>query len=297
MTKIVKLQSKSIMLYVTKNFLHFLPLVVLSTLMLTFFLPPFGPIQFFNRLFELVSNNPKVVFDDFHESIYQFFSFVSVGLEDFYGINAIWLWIITLIVALLGMCMMFSFVERHIKYGTRRYERLLFALNETFLSVVPFTLLVVVFYEIWVLLLSGLIVLASVLFSGMTFYVISVVLTVVFYIVFFILLSLSLLTPPCMFFDGYKFGSAIGYSFQLVNVHFKEMVSTVLLNVAISMTLFAIYNFLTDLVTNPTVWMVMYYVGRFLFYLWWMIFLPCISCCKYVDYTETTRADLKLKIF
>lgn len=293
----MRLQSKSTMRYTAKNFLHFLPLTLLPALMLAFFLPPFGPIQFFDYLFDVVAKTPKVVFEDFYQSLYRFFSFISVGYQELFGIDAIWLWIITLVVSLLGICMMFSFVERHIKYGTRRYEKLLMALNETFLSVVPFTLLVVAFYELWMLLLCGCIVLSSVMFSGMTFYVVSVVLTVIFYMAFFIVLSMALLTPPCMFFDGYKFSLAVGYSFQLAHANFKDIVTTILLNVIATIVLFALYDWAISAITNLTVEVILYYFGRFLLYLWWIVLLPCLSCCKYADYTETARADLKMKLF
>ncbi|MBR5251003.1 MAG: hypothetical protein IKV38_03185, partial [Clostridia bacterium] len=179
----MRLQSKSITRYVFKNFLRFLPLVILSAIMLCLFMPPFGPVHFFSYLFNLISQNPQVEFADFHSSLYQFFSFISIGNEDVFGINAIWLWIPTIIIALLGTCTMFSFVERHIKYGDKSYGRLLSAVNETFLSVVPFALVVVAFYEIWMLLLSVCILLASLIFDGLVLYVVSVIFTVVFYVV------------------------------------------------------------------------------------------------------------------
>ena len=59
---------------------------------------------------------------------------------------------------------------------------------------------------------------------------------------------------------------------------------------------FLVY-FVIGFITNTTVATIAYYVGRFLFYLWWMLYLPCFSCCKYADYTETHRADLKIKMF
>ena len=121
----MRLQSKSTIRYVVKNFLYFLPLAVLPALMLAFFLPPFGPTQFFDHLFKVVSDNPQVVFENFYKSLYQFFSFVSIGNKDYYGIDSIWLWLVTFIVSLLGVCMLFSFVERHIKYGDRHYKKLL----------------------------------------------------------------------------------------------------------------------------------------------------------------------------
>ena len=260
-------------------------------------MPPFGPVQFFEYLGDLIAKDPKVVFADFHTSLYQYFSFISIGGEDFYGINAIWLWIPTLIVALAGMCTMFSFVERHIKYGDRSYGRLLSALNETVLSVVPFALLVVAFYEIWMLLLSVCILLWSLIFEGIVFCVFSVVFTILFYLAFFVIFAMVLLAPPCTFFDGYRFFSGIAYSFQLVGANFKNAITNVLLNVFITTLLLSLYNFAISYITNTTVVTIAYYLGRFLFYLWWMLFLPCFSCCKYADYTETHRADLKIKMF
>jgi len=293
----MRLQSKSTMRYMFKNFLHFLPLIVLPAIMLSLFMPPFGPVQFFDYLFDLILKSPKVVFSDFHSSLYQYFSFVSIGSEDFYGINAIWLWLSTVIVSLIGMCTMFSFVERHIKYGDRSYGRLLPAVNETFLSVVPFALLVVAFYEIWMLLLSVCILLLSVVMQGILLFVFCVIFTIIFYLAFFVAFAMLLLAPPCMFFDGYKFSSGIAYSFQLVGANLKDALTNVLLNVLITTLLLSLYNFVIGFITNTTVATIAYYVGRFLFYLWWMLYLPCFSCCKYADYTETHRADLKIKMF
>lgn len=293
----MRLQSKSTIRYIFKNFIFILPLVLLPALLLALFQPAFGPVDFFGHLFELVSANERVVFENFYDSIYSFFSFINVGHEEVFGINVVWFWIITFVITLIGLCFAVSFVERHIKYGTRKYNNVISSINDMILYIVPFILLVIAFYELWMLLLSGCIVLFSVLFTGFTFYTLSVTLTVMSYITFFILLSMAIMTPPCMFFDGYKFTFALGYSFHLGSVHFKEMVASILINAFVTQALFSVFNLFISYIPQETICNILHYFLRFLFYLWWLVCLPCISCCKYVDFTETSRADLKLKLF
>lgn len=290
-------QSRSTVRYIFKNFIFILPLVFLSALLLALFQPALGVMDFFESVFDLISLNEKVVFENFYDSIFKFFSIVNVGQEEVFGINVVWFWIITFVITLISFCLAVSFVERHIKYGTRSYNNVIRSINEMFLYIVPFVLLVIAFYEIWMLLLSGCIALFSVLFGGLTFYTLSVTLTVLFYIAFFIIFSLAIMTPPCMLFDGYKFSFALGYSFHLGSVHFKEMVASILLNVFVAQALLSLFNLLISYIPQETICNILYYFLRFLFYLWWLIYLPCLSCCKYVDFTETSRADLKLKLF
>ena len=292
----MRLQSRSTTSYVFKNFVFILPFVVIPALLLAFFQPQQGPLEFFADLYEKTFNGLPVDFSNFYESLYGYFSFVNIDDSFLPGVNMVWIWLVVFAVTLFCVCLATSFVERHIRFGTRKYLRVLRSVNEVVMYIMPFVVLMVVVFEVLMLILCGLIVLLSQI-NGIAFYVISVFLAVIFYEGYFVVAALTLLTPPCMFFDGYKFSSAIGYSMHLSAEHFREMFLGILLPIIVSQVLLAVLKFLVGLLPSESLSYALTVALKFLFYLWWLVYLPCLSCCKYADFTEMKRADLKLKIF
>lgn len=292
----MRLQSRSTISYVVKNFVFLLPFVGVPAILLAFFQPQQGPVDFFAALYESTFNGVPIDFSDFYGSLYGYFSFVNAGKAFSTDFNMIWIWLVVFAVTVFFVCLTTSFVERHIRFGTRKYLRVLRSLNEVAMYIMPFVVLLVAAFEILMLILCGLIMLLSQI-GGMAFYVIAVFLAVIFYEGYFVAAALVLLTPPCMFFDGYKFNSAIGYSIHLSTQHLKEMVKDTLLPLVVSQVLLSVLKYLVGLSPSETTAFFLTVGLKFLFYLWWLVYLPCLSCCKYANFTEMKRADLKMKIF
>ncbi len=294
----MRLQSKSATYYVFKNFIYLLPLVVLPSLMLAFFQSEKGPVVLFINMANIIKSGGQISFAHFYTDLYSFFSLVNIKSDAVLGINAIWFWLFTYVVLIIGLCMAFTFVERHIKLGTHRYGNFFKNLNESFLFLFPYLFLMFVLYQVWTLLLCGAIVLISIIAQGWAFFAFSLFITLIFYTAYFVFFSLLILTPPSMYFDGYRFGFAASYSAQLTGAHFFDSVIRILATVLISQALLFLCRLLPQQFWLPDMYdNVVLILARFLFYLWWLMFLPSFSVCKYAEYTETKRADLKIKIF
>ena len=252
----------------------------------------------FIEIASTIKSGGQISFENFYADLYSYFSLINIKSNAVFGINVIWFWLLTYVVVIIGLCLSFSFVERHIKLGTRRYGNFFRNIDESFLFVIPYLLLMFVLYQIWTMLLSGAIILVSIIAQGWVFFVLSLFVTLIFYTAYFVFFSMLILTPPSMYFDGYRFSFAASYSLQLTGTHFFDSVIRILTTVIITQALLFLCRLLPAQLWLPEMYEnVVLIVARFLFYLWWLMYLPSFSVCKYAQYTETRRADLKIKIF
>ncbi len=294
----MRLQSKSPFAYALRNIFYFLPFVALPAVMLAFFQAPDGPAALFRKIADTINSGNAIVFDDFYNDLYGYFSFVNVKPHGLFGINSIWFWLLTMVVTFVGLCCSLTMVERHIKFGTHSFKAVLKNFFGSISALLPYVALMFVAYHLIVLLLSGAIVLLSVIAKGWTFFVLGVVFTVFFYIVYFIFLGLFMLTPPSMYFDGYRFWFAMAYSAQIVGRRFWEFTLKIIVMVICTQLLIVGYEILSKVVGfSQKLGFALGTLLRFLMYLWWLMILPSYSACKYAEYTETKRGDLKIKIF
>lgn len=263
------------MAYNAKNFFYVFPLVILPAFFLSFTV----------ARGDIVAVAQKVTSGSWQEitfwevfqavSIFNFSSWETV-IAGFFGIAAL----------VVCVALLMAFTDKHMRFGKRTFNGLWEKLNDNLLSTFGVTMLLIVLYELWTVLLTALIMLclqmpfaAACVFASIVFVAMHAVLTY--------LVSLGYLWLPCMQITGFRVFEALRYSFILCEpVQMKIIVAQ---TVSMLLSEFAI---LAVTLLLPATQAVSVLVTTLLYAL--LILQFCVRMqIVYFDREQIERADLK----
>lgn len=275
--------------YMLRNAVFLLPLTILPAVLLAFSQTPvinFTQVDFFVKF---AQNLDAFEIKNFTIDLYRYFTSINTS-------NLWWLWLFGVIALFISFSLTLPYIERHMRLGVRSYSRLLSMLNESVLLMLPYLICVLAAYEVVSLIICGMIYLFFLMgMGGLTLFGLSIVVALLLYIVFFMLFALTICSVPSMLCDGYKFNVAISYSARLVSTHFGKVLAQLFVPMALSFVLLGASRYLMAVL--PLYTELTHLLVSFLFYLFWVNYLPVYAMRDYTLLTEGVRKDLKVKLF
>jgi len=212
--------------------------------------------------------------------------FSNFTLFPSFNILIILLWALVLI---LSFCLLFSYIERHMKYGIKSYLKSFKSINYCILVVSPAFFTVLAFEEIFAVLNSLFIKLISLSILSIK----GVLMTMMFallIIILFLIYSLIALWVPIKMVTGYSHRDAIRYSIRLSQGHQLRLMLGLLFPFVVTAPLMMLLkNYSHIEVLNSVVY------G--LCYIFIIGFLAAFAMTAYFAISGTERKDIKRKIF
>ncbi len=263
------------MAYNAKNFFYVFPLVILPAFFLSFTVARGDIVAVAQKV--TTGGWQEITFWEVFQAV-SIFNFSSWGtvLAGFFGIAAL----------VLCVALLMAFTDKHMRFGKRTFNGLWEKLNDNLLSTFGVTMLLIVLYELWTVLLTALIMLclqlpfaAACVFVSIVFVAMHVVLTY--------LISFGYLWLPCMQITGFRVFEALRYSFILC----EPVQMKIILAQTVSM-LIAEFAILAATLLLPATQAVSVLVTTLLYAL--LILQFCVRMqIVYFDREQIERADLK----
>lgn len=285
----MKTTKASSISYIFRNFLFLLPITVLPAIILGISKSQQMDFSVLSFLIKFGKDTSGYVIDDFFLDVYRYFSCVDTSSN--------WLlWAVGILLAIVSYCIVIGMAERHMRLGARSYSKILRILNDTILFVLPYAFFVFLIYELCALIMCGMIfLLAKMGITAGALFALSVVITFVGNMIFIFIYELTMLTIPSMLTDGYTFNVAASYSARLISDNFGKVLVKIALPAVVTLVALTISRYILDssVLYQPG----FHFVVSFLFYLFWLYYLPCLSMSEYIRLTDGVRKDLQVKLF
>ena len=112
------------------------------------------------------------------------------------------------------MPMLLAFIEKHMRIGSRSLKGLFGRINYNFLSTVVLLLLALAVYELWALLVSGLVYASILLFDGAARFIAAVIVAAGMVLLLSYIFMQVWLWLPCLHITGYSYMDALAFSLQ-----------------------------------------------------------------------------------
>ncbi len=116
---------------------------------------------------------------------------------------------------LIFLPLLFGFIEKHMRIGSRSLKGLAARFNYNFLATFSILLICAVLYELWALITAGLLFAESVILGGIVCYVVAVITFLGMLALMSYLFSLLLMWLPCKLITGYNAMDALSYGNNL----------------------------------------------------------------------------------
>ena len=166
-----------------------------------------------------------------------------------------------------------------------------FTIVRVLLRVAAFLLLLFVLDELLLMIVVGLVSMVESIGASVRFVAIcSVVLLILARLLYFSIIGLLLCSLPVSQCDDYKLNVAMSYSARLMARRNNVVLSLVAMLFISNVVAFALSYFLRDVA----------FVGDVvycLYYLFWTMYLPCLSVKVYFEVADEPRKDLEKQIF
>ena len=134
--------------------------------------------------------------------------------------------LIAIVATIFAFSVLLCFVEKHMRLGKRTLSGLWQQTKNILPSVAVYTLLMVVFYEIWAIVLSAVLFAIASISATPAVYVLSLIAMLAFGFVLIYLMTILYLWLPCKQMTGFRFFEAFLYSYRLmVRVRGKLLLS------------------------------------------------------------------------
>ena len=143
--------------------------------------------------------------------------FRAVSVLNFASWQAIVFGAIGIVVLVFCVAMMLALLEKHMRIGKRTYNGLFSKLNDNILSTTGYTLLIVLIYELWSLILSALLFFFSRITIMPIAYTFSIFGFLGMHLLLIYVVGAIYLCLPCMQITGFKSLEALQYSYHLVS--------------------------------------------------------------------------------
>lgn len=199
--------------------------------------------------------------------------------------------VICLILLVICLPLLFGFIEKHMRIGSRSFKGIWGRFNTNFLSTLVVGVLFLAMYELWALIASGLIYGSTLMFSDAAGSVAAVLVYFVMLALISYLASIFLLWLPCLLITGYNFMDALSYSNQLYAGKKGGLFLAVFVPGAVSgvVTLLVVGVFAPMHVQMPV-----FLIEEILFLLL-MLYYSALMFVAYFRLTGEERADLQKK--
>lgn len=260
--------------YVAKNFIFLFPFAILPAILLSFSTDEKAIIQVFEAIFQ--GNISDWTF---------FMLFQAISALNFGSWQSLVFGILGVVLIVPCVAMMMALVEKHFRIGKRTFNGIWSKLNDNLLPTCVYALFLLVFYEVWALLLAALLffmsrismhVLAFSLCGGVFF---------VMHMFLLYVIGSFYLWLPCMQITGFRALEALQYSNQLMsNVKWQILFAQILVLLVSESLICLCAVFVQNAVVFTALTMLLYL---------FMIMLYCVRMqIAYFELDHIQRADL-----
>lgn len=281
----LKVQSSRAIAYMFRNIIPLLMFAIIPALLLGFFGGDAGAVVFADTVAKMWANGGVVTDVTLGASMLE--NFTIVRFFNFEGLLAL-LGFVTYIFAT-GFIL--AMVERHMRLGVRFSRTVIINAFSVLLRVGAFLLLLFVLDELFLMIVVGLVSMIESIGASVRFVVAcSLVLLVIAKLLYFSIVGLLLCSLPVSQCDDYKLNVAMSYSARLMARRNNVVLSLVAMLFISNVVAFALSYFLSEIAFLGD-------VVYCLYYLFWTMYLPCLSVKVYFEVADEPRKDLEKQIF
>lgn len=191
--------------YVYKNFFYLFPLVILPALFLSFSTAQDSIITVLTAIGK--GDISVWTFSDL---------FRAISVLNFGSWQAVVFGLIGIIVIVPCVALLMAMLEKHMRIGKRTFNGILGKLNDNFLSTCGYVVLLLGIYELWTLLMTAFLFLASRIPVAFLAYAFAAIIFLAFHVLLLIVVSAIYLWLPCMQITGFRVYEALQYSYHLM---------------------------------------------------------------------------------
>lgn len=266
--------NESIIAYMINNFWYLLLIsLVPSVFVSLFFYSEFSPIMFFQNFLSDIDGFK--VTNSFLD-VYRYFSVIDYS-------NWIW-WTLSAIVFLLAFTVMFVVVETHMRLGVRTKRGFFKLINDSLLIIVKYMLLALAVAELAALIISGIIVISSLIFSSIGVFFVSLIISILMLVVLLLLLTSTICVVPIVLADGYNLRFAMSYSISMISPRLAILFGEVVVGLVVSSAI----SYLIGLLGG-----IFIYAASVLLTMVILVFIPVFSVRNYMRITQSERRDIR----
>jgi hypothetical protein len=145
-------------------------------------------------------------------------------------------------------------------------------------------------YELWAVIVSAVIVMAEIIFSGtVVLYIVCLLIAIIFFMLLFMIMGLFVIWLPCILITGFNYSEAFVYSVSLMSEHKTKVSISLFLPYILCNFIAVIAQFI---IGNTAGFIVL--IFAFLLY---FIYYTSLMFVIYFYLTNEKREDLKKKYF
>ena len=281
----MRVQSNHAIAYMFRNSFPLLFFAIVPAVLLGLFAGNEGALRFLNAAAEWW-NQGGVIAE------------VTVGKEMLFDFTIVRLANVEGLIVLVGFVLyvfstgfILATVERHMRLGVRFSRGAIRNAFSVMVRVALFILLLVAINELSMMMVVGLVSIMEEIGATMRFVIVfAMALLVLAKILFYSIVGLLLCSLPVSQCDDYKLNVAMSYSARLMARRNNVVLSLVAMLFISNVVAFALSYFLRDAA----------FVGDVvycLYYLFWTMYLPCLSVKVYFEVADEPRKDLEKQIF
>lgn len=261
--------------YNFKNFLYVFPLAILPAFCLSFTI----------AREDIFSVAQKTLSGEFSTITFTEL-FQAVSIFNFASWETAIAGVLGIIALVVCVSLLMAFTDKHMRFGKRTFNGLFAKLNDNLLSTFGLTMLLLIVYEVWTVVLAAVLKLCLRLAPPILYVAVPLVL-VLLHVVLTYVISLVYLWLPCMQITGFKPFEALRYGFLLC-----EPIQGKLIAVQTLSMLIAEAAVLAATLLLPSIWAVSVSVATLLYAM--MVLQFCVRMqIVYFDREQIERADLK----
>lgn len=187
--------------------------------------------------------------------------------------------------------MLFGFIEKHMRIGSRTLRGLAGRFNTNFLTTLVLLVAGVAVYELWALIAAGLIFAETLILGGAAFTIIALVTYAGMMALACYLASAFLLWLPCQLITGYNFMDSLAYTNQLSVGHKGGLFLSVFLPAAAGLVVEVLTVWLCGMAELAAV----IFIVTELLFLFFVLYISSLMFSAYFRLTGEERMDLKKK--
>ena len=143
--------------------------------------------------------------------------FRAISVLNFGSLESVIFGLLSIIGIIVFVALLMAFLEKHMRIGKRTLNGLFSKLNDNFMSTTCVVFIFLAVYELWALLVTALLFVATCIPMTLIAYILGGIVYVLMHVVLIYAISTIYLWLPCMQITGFRLLEALGYSYQLVS--------------------------------------------------------------------------------
>lgn len=192
--------------YIARNLFYILPFAIIPAFFLSISTDENALRSVLEKVFS--KNTHRLTFSEL---------FRSVSVLNFASWRSVIFGFAGIILVVVCVAMMMAMLEKHFRIGKRSYRGLLSKLNDNLISTAFFTVLMVILYELWSIIVAlGLYVFSRIIFPTIAYIMMGMFL-VIMHVALIYAIGFIYLWLPCMQITGFRLMQALYYSHRMVN--------------------------------------------------------------------------------